>query len=237
MLIQGINEDAIFAEIDMSMLNQYLGVPEQPDRPTEHDTLWSYAKWQQTPGIPEWKGYMHSLIKGMYSEKTKVIPLPFINSPPSDYDTAYTALKMALELCEKVNQKCCILTFDQPLYIKCREIVASSPPDTIMSNAVVRLGGFHLLMSFLGCIGYLMGGSGLKEVLCTVYAPLSVDHMLQGHAFARAVRGHILVQTALSKIIFSQMDITDDEQKNIKETMTNFLDDSPSLSSLHNTPY
>ena len=36
-------------------------------------------------------------------------------------------------------------------------------------------------------VGYLMGGSGLKELMSTIYAPVSVKKMLLGHAFGRAV--------------------------------------------------
>jgi len=43
-----------------------------------------------------------------------------------------------------------VLSFDQPLYIKAREIVAASSNTSELSKIVVRLGGFHLLMSFLG---------------------------------------------------------------------------------------
>ena len=86
------------------------------------------------------------------------------------------------------------MTFDQPLYIKAAEIVASSPE---LSNIFVRLGGFHLVMSYLGSIGYIMSQSGLKEMWETVYAHNSVDHMLTGHAYARALRAHMLTAAAL----------------------------------------
>jgi len=56
-------------------------------------------------------------------------------------------------------------------------------------------------MSFLGSIGYFMAGCGLKELLFITHAPLSVEKMLQGHAFARAVRGHLIARTALSNKI------------------------------------
>lgn len=65
---------------------------------------------------------------------------------------------------------------------------------------IVRLGGFHLLMSFMGAIGYIMTGSGLKELLSIIYAPNTVEKMFTGHAYARAVRGHGLVYLALSKL-------------------------------------
>ena len=52
-------------------------------------------------------------------------------------------------------------------------------------------------MSLLGAIGTIMDGSGLKEMLAQMYAEGSVDQMLSGKAVARAVRGHLLVDSAL----------------------------------------
>ena len=46
-------------------------------------------------------------------------------------------------------------------------------------SVVVRLGNFHLMMSFMG---YLMGGSGLKELWSIIYAFESIEKMLNGHA-------------------------------------------------------
>ena len=60
-------------------------------------------------------------------------------------------------------------------------------------------------MSFVGCIGYLMSGSGLVSILETVYAATAVTHMMTGKAIARAVRGHFLVDTALTALIISNI--------------------------------
>lgn len=54
------------------------------------------------------------------------------------------------------------------------------------------VGGFHCVMSCMGCIGYLMSGSGLKELLPTIYAEHSTEKMLTGHAYARAIRAHMI---------------------------------------------
>ena len=44
---------------------------------------------------------------------------------------------------------------------------------------IARLGGFHLLKSFLGCIGYIMRDSGLEEVFQMIYSGSeTVDHIL-----------------------------------------------------------
>ena len=53
-------------------------------------------------------------------------------------------------------------------------------------------------MSFLGCIGHLISGAGLQELLETIYASNSVVHMMTGKAGSRAVRGHVLVENALN---------------------------------------
>ena len=58
-------------------------------------------------------------------------------------------------------------------------------------------------MSFLGCILYLMNGSGLKELLEKVYAENAVMHMLSGKAVSRAVRGHLLLLSALYSLLLS----------------------------------
>lgn len=81
--------------------------------------------------------------------------------------------------------------------------------DNELNNIVARLGGFHLLMSFLAAIGFIMDGSGLKEAWCKVYAENSTEHMMSGRNFSRAVRAHLLTQRALVKILITSIDVSD----------------------------
>lgn len=46
-----------------------------------------------------------------------------------------------------------------------------------------------------------MASSGLQEVLELVYAPNAVSHILTGKAYARAVRGHLLVGVAVNAVL------------------------------------
>ena len=90
-----------------------------------------------------------------------------INMDPNQPDTIYSALSYAHGLCEKQKLGIAPVTFDQPLYIKAVDIVQSSPD---LDKVVVRLGGFHLIMSYMGAIGAIMGGSGLAELwVCPQY--------------------------------------------------------------------
>ncbi|KAK2717494.1 hypothetical protein QYM36_006318, partial [Artemia franciscana] len=89
-----------------------------------------------------------------------------------------------------------VITFDQPLWWKSMKTRKSDTTNEL-SSIVLKLGGFHLMMSFVGCIGHLMEGSGLKEVLELVYATGAVPHILSGKVISRAVRAHILVSSAI----------------------------------------
>ena len=70
-------------------------------------------------------------------------------------------------------------------------------------NIVCRLRGFHTLMSFMGGIGTVMKGSGLEELLETLYGENAVQHMMSGKAVSRALRGHFLVEAALTNKLVS----------------------------------
>ena len=101
------------------------------------------------------------------------------------------------------------VTFDQPLNVKAVKIALS-----MNMYIVVRLIGFHQLMSFLGSIGCVMEGSGLQNVLGTVYVPLTVVHMLTGMAYSRATRDHILGSSALTSKLLEEFwsDLTDEDK-------------------------
>ena len=97
-----------------------------------------------------------------------------------------------------------VVTFDQPLWWKALMIIMSDPLDSDLRKTVLRLSGFHTEMSFLGCVGSLIAGSGLKEILEMIYAPNAVEHILTGKAIARIVRAHLLVDAAVNTLIISK---------------------------------
>ena len=47
-------------------------------------------------------------------------------------------------------------------------------------------------MYFIGSIGHVMGGSGIKEASSHTYAENTIDHIMSGHAYSRTVRAHTL---------------------------------------------
>ena len=85
--------------------------------------------------------------------------VPLIDHASTDPSTVLTAMIEAEKQTEIRGQKYTILTVDQQIFAIVLNIIWSDPNRWNMF--VPRLGGMHFLMSFIGCIGSLMEGSGL----------------------------------------------------------------------------
>ena len=66
---------------------------------------------------------------------------------------------------------------------------------------VVHPGMMHTLMSFLGCIGFLMKGSGMETILATTFG--SIKGILNGKSWPQALRAYRMLTAALI-IIFDE---------------------------------
>jgi len=168
---------------------------------------------------PGWSGCMEVLYVTKEYQTSAVVPLPFINLTPSNPTTIYTALLQAAAKGSSNGQTITMVTFDQPLYAKAREMVGAAPDDSPLKSLFIRLGGFHLLMSFLSAIGHIMEGSGLEELYNTVYAKNSVQQIMNGKAYSRAVRALFLVEEALVTLFLK----TNAARINVDKDELNFI--------------
>lgn len=163
---------------------------------------------------PNWSGFMQVASPSGTYETSTIQILPFIDLDPTKPDTIYSALSFAQDQLEtevkrRVNSGLDIgskklvgfATFDQPLYCKADDIVEASPE---IDRVIVRLGGFHLAMSYMGAVAFALRGSGIEPLWETVYAPKTVEHMLSGHAYARALRAHFLTAAAVTKLMLEE---------------------------------
>ncbi|XP_037043653.1 uncharacterized protein LOC119079700 [Bradysia coprophila] len=163
-------------------------------------TLLLNTTWLLRTTRPSWSGIMQLISHGSHPGNSSIKVLPMIDLAASDPTCIFSALHFLCKEAEKYGVTP-IITFDQPLWWKASLIIQDEPVSSRLKKIVLLLGGFHMQMSFLGSIGYLMTGTGLQECLETVYAPNSVIHMLSGKAIQRAVRGHFLVSTAVNALI------------------------------------
>jgi len=159
------------------------------------DLVW-YTCWLFSKGFhlqTNWSGFMQHVSTGSHPPVADVTLLPIIDMNSSDDHCIYSTLTYVQQQAEILGIPTPVITFDQLLFLKSVETIKSKG-----MNVFCRLGGFHTLMSFLGSIGTLMGGSGLTDALETCYGPNAVIHMMSGKAIARALHGHFLIDAALA---------------------------------------
>lgn len=111
----------------------------------------------------------------------------------SSCDSTTDVKVYVIERCKALGVPSPCITFDQPLWLKAVEVSLSQ-----QLQIVIRLGPFHIMMSFFDSLGTLMASSDLNEVLQCCYTKNTVEHMMFGKAVSRAVRGHLLANAAKS---------------------------------------
>ena len=113
---------------------------------------------------PEYNGYCTrvNLDQGhTVRPSTKIIYVPRIDMTPANPTTMQTSIKQAKNLSAHHGQEFCVYTSDQQLYCISLAVIWNTPE--LSKDFYLRLGGMHLLMSYIGNMGRLMAGSGLKE--------------------------------------------------------------------------
>ncbi|ESO85534.1 hypothetical protein LOTGIDRAFT_155019 [Lottia gigantea] len=156
--------------------------------------------WRLRTPAPIWSGFMQMVSKGNHPGQSSIVFLRMIDMDPTNMSCVYSTIYFVTSeaLCYGTTP---VLTFDQPLYWKAMEIVCNEHTGSDIADVVLRLGGFHTQMSFLGSIGRIMSGTGLRDVFETIFALNAICHMLSGKAVARAVRGIMLVDLALHSLV------------------------------------
>ncbi|CAG2197605.1 unnamed protein product [Mytilus edulis] len=174
--------------------------------------------------IPFWTGYHRKT--SMYCRSFSIVSYaPIVDSKPSDMATVYTTMKRCVDMCMKAGQQYSVQTFDQQLYAIAQQIKWSRPLE--FQSHIIRLGGFHTVACFIASIGKLWGDGGLSDLLVDsgVYAGCTVEQMLSGKQFNRAVRALTLTYEAMMSLWVSSFDWcrTTNRLINIPETIWDAL--------------
>lgn len=151
---------------------------------------------QNDKRIPNWPGFMSETSHGSHGSVAKINFEPLIDMNPGDETCIYSTLMYVDSKARKLKLPTTCVTFDQPLWLKAVDICMACD-----LRIVCRLGGFHLLMSYLGCIGHVMAGSGIEELFSLNYGSNTVLHIMTGKAYARALRAHFLAERALVQLL------------------------------------
>ena len=113
----------------------------------------------------------------------------------------------------QVGQQYCIVTFDLAVAKKAYFLVWQQPD---FENVIVRMGVFHTICSIFGALGKKMKGSGLSEIVIEagVCASGSLDMVMSGKHFSRALRVHKVTLEALERLLIEKFEqsLPQDEQ-------------------------
>ncbi|KAK4882604.1 hypothetical protein RN001_005923 [Aquatica leii] len=137
--------------------------------------------------ILQWSGFS----KLIHQDDTYVTTygyLPILPYVASDYDTIWTTMKRCSDIAAKLNNNYTIITFDQAIYHKAKEIQWLKFDEC--SHFVIRLGGFHIIMNFLKAIGQHMDNSDA-----------TVIGIMKGKKWNKAIRAHKLTYESLLRIL------------------------------------
>ena len=71
-----------------------------------------------------------------------------------------------------------------------------------LKHLIPRLGDMHMIISFVGAVGYLMAGSGIEENLSSTFS--GVSKILSGKKFPQNVRAlRLLAEEILRPMLFN----------------------------------
>ena len=138
-------------------------IDENYDNSRKVDIMWKMS-WPLRPQRHGWSETMQAICHGDYPGKASIHFLPMLDMDPTDMSCIFSTLHFVADE-NRRHGTVPILTFDQPLWWKSRTIILHEGENSELKPLVLILGGFHTTMSFLGCIGNIMGLlSGLKDV-------------------------------------------------------------------------
>ena len=140
---------------------------------------------------------------------SSILYQPIIDSNPNDYSTINTALLRCIQL-EKLSYV--VITFDL--------LIWSNAVDLILSQRmpiISRLGGFHLLKSYVATFGVIFADTGLHDIIKLIYVgELTADSILNGNSYDKAIRMHFLIDATILQHVIPGSTFTNNEVSLIK---------------------
>ena len=113
--------------------------------------------------LPNWKSFNTSLQSHSPLQKSLIHYLPVIEHPPNDLASVKEIINQSLLISNRLQLNEITLIFDQAIYCKA-QLIRWKDHD-IWQKTIVRLGEFHIAMSFLKVLGKRFCDAGLQNVV------------------------------------------------------------------------
>lgn len=182
-------------------------LPSSVELSKQADFAWAIARQHMSneQSVPGWTGWVSLTGKSEENadchRKSTVDYMVPIHKPITENATVQQVLRLCQQATKDVNQEVTIITFDLAVVMKAYSIIWQNPEE--FQNILVRIGVFHTICSYLGVLGKMMSGSGFEDIIIEagICASGSIDQVLRGKHYNRAMRVHKLMYEALEHIL------------------------------------
>jgi len=169
--------------------------------------LWAVCRglFNSACTVPDWNGWISKTTGNTCEiEQSRIGYMKPILHPITEYATVQECLMTSMEVTQKLNQSVTFVTFDYAAARIAFDIVWDKP--AAFSNVIVHLGAFHTMCSYMGALGKMMAGSGFEEVLIEAGACASgsINQVMNGSHYNRAMRVHKLMVDALERLLLNE---------------------------------
>lgn len=143
-----------------------------------------------------WKGFHEAMIEKK-SNSTLISYGPIFPESPTQVAVVDSSLEYCMKVSKKLGQVHTVITSDQAIY-EIALALRTKHPDKY-PNLILRMGGFHLVVNFMGSVGMLMKGSGVEDI----FVQAGVCHLgtankiMSGKDYYRMLRAHTLLHSAM----------------------------------------
>jgi hypothetical protein len=164
--------------------------------------VWSLARQRDTDNqkISSWTGHNIRTRNQITVTQDNIGYLPTINAPATQMSTMFEILNQVLRIMGLLQIPNIACVFDQAMYEKAMDVKWRHAEQ--FQHIVVRMGAFHTCCNLMGTIGKRFVDAGLRDLAVEsgIVAEGSVENVMSGKKYNRAVRFHKLVYEAFLRL-------------------------------------
>jgi len=125
--------------------------------------------------------------------------LPVLPHPVTKYETVLKSLQNFSNILYQLQQDNMAIFCDEGVYHIAREILLKRPDE--FKGLTLCLGSFHLIKTYLACIGKYLPGSGCQSIWIEnkIFGPGVVESVLNGSDYVRSMEGVLLIGEYISR--------------------------------------
>ena len=146
-----------------------------------------------------WTSFNKILLSTL-AEETIIGYAQFTPMSPANPDVVQESVKYCMAVSEELGSEYCILTCDQAIYEIVLGLQTKDPE--VYDKLILRMGGFHIAMNFMGAIGNLMRQTGLEDLFTEggICLPGTANKIMSGKDYYQMLRAHTIIGNVMSTL-------------------------------------